>query len=121
MSAGAPNIAALLGGGGGPPGGQHTIQVRPPGPPASGDPVAALRGLAANGPGGGKVTVGSVIQDLHQLAGQTDDPQDKQVVLKALTMIQGIQVTEQKEKEAMLGTTPAHRGMARAASQGSGY
>lgn len=117
MSAGAPNIAALLGGGGGPPGGQHTIQVRPPGP--SPDPVAALRGLAANGPsGGGKVTVSSVIQDLHSLAGQTDDPQDKQVVLKALTMIQGIQVTEQKEKEAMLGTTPAHRGMAKAAQSG---
>lgn len=111
MSAG--GFAGLLGGG--PPGGQHTIQVTPPG--AGSDPTETLRGLAAQG--GSKVTVATVIDDLHQLAGQTDDPQDKQVVLKALTMIQGIQVTEQKEKEAMLGTTPAHRGMAKAA-QGSG-
>lgn len=116
MSAG--GLAGLLGGGG-PPGGQHTIQVTPPGSGGS-DPTAMLRSLASGSGGGGgsKVTVATVIDDLHQLAGQTDDPQDKQVVLKALTMIQGIQVTEQKEKEAMLGTTPAHRGMAKAA-QGS--
>ena len=108
---------ASLFGGGGPPNGQHTIQVQPPG--GGGDPVAALRGLAQGSSSQGKVTVATVIDDLHQLAGQTDDPQDKQIVLKALTMIQGIQVTEQKEKEAMLGTTPAHRGMAKAASRGS--
>lgn len=117
MSAGAPSIAGLLGGGGGPPGGQHTIQVTPPGGGSSGgDPGAILSRLASSG----KVTVDTVIDDLHQLAGQTDDEQDKQTILKCLAAIQGIKATEQKEKEAMLGTTPAHKGMAKAA-QGSGY
>lgn len=113
MSAAAPNIAALLGGGGGPPGGQHTIQVQPP-QAGGGDPVAALRGLASQQPSGGKVTVDTVISDLHQLAGQTDDPQDKQTILKCLTAIQGIKAQEQKEKDAALGTTPAHKYMAKA-------
>lgn len=117
MSAAAPNIAALMGGGGmgmggGPPNGQHTIQVQPPGGGA--DPVAALRGLAAGSSSGRQsVTVDKCIADLHTLAGQTDDPQDKQAILKALQLVQGIQVQEQKEKESALGTTPAHRYMAK--------
>lgn len=112
MSAAAPNIAALMGGGmgGGPPNGQHTIQVQPPG--GGTDPVAALRGLAA-GSGSQSVSVDKCIADLHTLAGQTDDPQDKQAILKALQLVQGIQVQEQKEKESALGTTPAHRYMAK--------
>lgn len=119
MSAGAPNIAALLGGGG-PPGGQHQIQVRPPGPQGA-DPVAALRGLAAGPQSGGKVTVDSVISDLHTLAGQMDDQQDKQTVLKCLSAIQGIKAQESKEKDAALGTTPAHKYMAKQNAAGPSY
>lgn len=115
MSAGAPSIAGLLGGGG-PPGGQHTIQVTPPG--GGGDPGATLARLASSG--GGKVTVDTVIDDLHQLAGQTDDEQDKQTILKCLAAIQGIKAQESKEKDAALGTTPAHKFMAKQ-SQASGY
>ena len=126
MSAGAPNIAALLGGGqGGPPGGQHTIQVQPPGGGAGPDPSAMLRGLASGGPappqGGDKVTVDTVIDDLHSLAGQTDDPADKQTILKCLTAIQGIKAQEAKEKDAALGTTPAHKFMAKQSAASSGY
>jgi hypothetical protein len=123
MSAGAPNIAALLGGGqGGPPGGQHTIQVQPPGGGGP-DPAAMLRGLAASGPSGGSksVTVDTVIDDLHSLAGNTDDPADKQTILKCLTAIQGIKAQESKEKDAALGTTPAHKFMAKQSAAGSGY
>ena len=121
MSAGAPNIAALLGGGqGGPPGGQHTIQVQPPGGGAGPDPSAMLRGLASGG-SDSKVTVDTVIDDLHSLAGQTDDPADKQTILKCLTAIQGIKAQEAKEKDAALGTTPAHKFMAKQSAASSGY
>lgn len=109
------SAANLFAGPSGPPGGQHTIQVTPPGGGApDSDPGATLTRLASQG--GGKVSVDTVIDDLHQLAGQTDDEQDKQTILKCLAAIQGIKATEQKEKEAMLGTTPAHRGMAKASA-----
>jgi hypothetical protein len=42
-----------------------------------------------------------------------DDQQDKQTVLKCLSAIQGIKAQESKEKDAALGTTPAHKYMAK--------
>lgn len=105
-------MQALMGGGG-PPGGQHTIQVQPPGGGGT-DPSQLLKSLASGSQQeSGAVTVDTVIEDLHELAGQTDDEQDKQTILKCLAAIQGIKAQEAKEKDAALGTTPAHRYLAK--------
>ena len=90
----------------GPPNGQpSSINLQDHGGPAPGgpDPTAALQ---------------SAIQAVHQAAVVSDDQGDKQVLLQCLAKIQAILATEQKEKEAALGTTAAHKGLAKA-SQGS--
>jgi hypothetical protein len=88
----------------GPPQGQPpSISVPDHGGPAPGgpDPSAALK---------------AAIQAVHQAAVVSDDQTDKQTLLKCLAAIQNILATEQKQKEAALGTTAAHKGLAKASA-----
>ena len=49
----------------------------------------------------------------HYIDVEPDDI-DKQTVMKALATLQGVLAKDQKESEAAAGTTPAHKGMAKA-------
>lgn len=75
------------------------------------------------GPAGGGDVTGSLqraIAATHQAVVAADDQNDKQALLQCLTKMQAILANEQKQKEAMLGTTAAHKGMAKASAQ-NGY
>lgn len=47
------------------------------------------------------------------------DAADNLVVVKALALLRGIDAKQEKESEAAMGTTPAHKAMARQYSQGA--
>ncbi len=103
----------------------------PGGPPdlgggAPGLPPELMAALGGGGPGGPPDQGGDQLSDdpvtllnevidrlSHYIDVETDDI-DKQTILKALTTIQGVNAKDQKEAEAAQGTTPAHKGMAKA-------
>ena len=63
-----------------------------------------------------------VVQDLQTLIsdGTTDDL-DTQVYAKCLAAIQGLKANVQKQQEAAMGTTPAHKAIARSVGAAGGY
>ncbi len=82
---------------GGPPG-------PPPGPPAGGgNALAYLR---------------QALQALRQYEQAEPDPEDKAVAAKVYGLLIQLMAKDQKEKDAAMGTTPAHKAMRNAAAGG---
>lgn len=114
---GAGDLMAALGGGGG----------------GIGLPAQAGGGALPSGGGGGvpgqpdnpdaEAALKAAIDSIHTYLSAEEDDQDKSVAAKCLAQLQGIMGTRQKQDEAALGTTPAHKAMGRAAksSGGGGY
>lgn len=103
-----------------PPALQQLLQAHSPGGAPQGQPssipVPDHGGPAPAGAGGvdPSQALKQAIQAVHQAAVVSDDQTDKQTLLKCLAAIQNILATEQKQKEAALGTTAAHKGLAKA-------
>lgn len=100
-------MAALAGGGGGP---AHQIAVdpsqhpdAPSAPSGGGDPLSALK---------------TAINNLHVFVAGADDEADRQTALQCYAKLQSILANEQREKESAMGTTPAHKFMAKQAQRG---
>ena len=104
------SIQDLFGGGGG-----HPSGMGPGGPP----------GASLDSGGGGGVpgqpdsqqaadALQAAIQAIHDFVGLEEDDQDKTVAMKAMTALQGILGAQQKQDEAAMGTTPAHKAVKRA-------
>lgn len=83
---------------GGPPPGLQASPSGPAGPPSpqGGDPVTYL-----------KLAMEAVLK-----AGQAEtDEEDKAALAKVFAQLQQIMAKDQKEKDAAMGTTPAHKYM----------
>jgi hypothetical protein len=112
-------MAALQAQHGAPPGAGPPPGVGgpPPGPP--GPPPGAQSG------GGGNAQqaiqyLRQAIQSLHQAQQAEPDPEDQAVISKTVSLLMQMIAKDQKEKDAALGTTPAHKSMRNAAG-GPGY
>jgi hypothetical protein len=85
-------------------GGAPGVGAGIPGKPDNPDAASALK---------------SAVDALHAAFAAEEDDQDRAAIAKALTAVQSIMGGRQKQDEAALGTTPAHKAMARATrSQG---
>ncbi len=96
-----------------PPGGDPSAALGPGGPP----PEAAPPEAAPEGAGGDDPTeILRQIVDLIQqyIASEASDDIETAKATKILTTAQELLAEEQKQSEAAMGTTPAHKGMARA-------
>lgn len=108
-----PQIAAALQHGApqGPPPGMPGPQAGPPPPGAGGGGGNAQQAIAFLKQG---------IQNLHQAMNAEPDPEDKAVLAKTVSLLMQMIAKDQKEKDAALGTTPAHKAM-RNSTGGPGY
>ena len=100
---------------------QALLSAHSPAGPPQGQP-SSISVQDHGGPVGGGDVIASLqkaIAAVHQAAVVEDDQVEKQQILKCLTILQGLLANDQKQKEAMLGTTAAHKGMAKASAAGS--
>ncbi len=110
-----PQVMAALAAqhGGAPPGpGGPPVQGGPSGPPPApgggGNAQAAIEALKA------------AINSLHQAGAAEPDPEDQAVISKVVSLLMQMIAKDQKEKDAAMGTTPAHKAMRNSAG-GPGY
>ena len=91
----------MLGAGGPPPGAPASIQVGggAPGPKSDGDWQEDLK---------------NALDALRALASDASDPAETNTIDKCIAALSGLQATRQKQNDAAMGTTPAHKAMGRA-------
>lgn len=98
-------------GAGGPPG------AGPGGPPPGAPPSIQIGGQNGPGPksdGDWQEDLKNAIAALRELAGDAKDPSETNAIDKCIAALSALQAMRQKQDEAALGTTPAHKAMGRA-------
>ena len=108
---GSMDMAALMGGGGAPaPGGPSPMGAGPEGPPqGGGSEEEALPEIQ------------DVLNTIQELLTATQDPEEQAALSKAESALTALVLALQKQKDAAMGTTPAHKYVARSQAAGGGY
>jgi hypothetical protein len=91
----------------------------PPGAGPPGPPPGAQGGAGGNAQQAISF-LRQAIQNLHQAQQAEPDPEDQAIISKTVSLLMQMIAKDQKEKDAALGTTPAHKAM-RNSTGGPGY
>lgn len=108
------DISSLLGGGAGPggppPAGPDPLSGggAPPAPPQGGDSEEALPEIQ------------DVLNLIQEMLAATQDPEEQAALSAAETALTKLVLNLQKQKDAAMGTTPAHKYVQRAAGASGG-
>lgn len=112
------DIEALMGGGGMGPGGPPPA----PGGGMGGPPPAPPMGGGGEGGGEGELLpeVQDVLNLIQEMLMETQDPEEQAALSAAETALTKLVLNLQKQKDAAMGTTPAHKYVARQQGAGGG-
>jgi hypothetical protein len=102
------DFGALLGAGGAPP------DAGPPVAPGMGDAGPAPEPPPVDGHEDRMANIQAFLNDLQGMLQETQDPEEQAAISKAESALSALIASLSKQKDAAMGTTPAHKYVARA-------